>query len=504
MCTISTELDNKITEMVQENHPTISLTGFKNVGKATTVEALAKSNEVAKLLGLRENAAANKAKIIVTDCDEISAFDLFVHAKLCYKSLADFRNDYTLIYVLYDMYEVYLKNGDYSGTMKNSLKKYIASNDKTSFYYLTKFANENTIMKLCQILNKISMLLFDSWFKTLDSCVRNKYELLSEIRENDSPFKGIYVEFYEAMIERYNECINEVLAFVKERGGCSKLIRDTSEVLAFVKERGGCSKLIKDANEVVITVALTTKDCSHRYTKLLLQGKDMSLLTPVSDLTLIFRGISFLNSESTGSLFSGYGFNQENSYRCVNFINTEDFTEFTTESYGYEDYINYILKPFIDESFRTGKVLFVIDSTCAEEQLAKLSEIISYVTNPINLCILFTNVDNLMLSFADKYCSECKFSEKFKVHWKNCYNDAYDFLNSLLNDFKDNLPDNNTVLSVEANLAALDLMINEELKSVVDNNGISYPLALLKSVNMLLNKNNASKKPTSIGSMSYF
>lgn len=127
------------------------------------------------------------------------------------------------------------------------------------------------------------MLLFDSWFKTLDSCVRNKYELLSEIKENDSPFKGIYVEFYEAMIERYNECINEVLAFVKERGGYSKLI--------------------KDANEVVITVALTTKDCSHRYTKLLLQGKDMSLLTPVSDLTLIFRGISFLNSESTGSLF---------------------------------------------------------------------------------------------------------------------------------------------------------------------------------------------------------
>ena len=320
MCTISPKLYNKITEMVQENHPTISLTGFKNVGKATAVEALAKFNEVAKLLGLRENVAANKAKIIVTDCDDISAFDLFVHAKLCYKSLENFRNDYTLIYVLYDMYEVYLKDGDYSETMKNSLKKYIASNDKTSFYYLTKFANESTIMKLCQILNKISMLLFDSWFKTLDSCVRNKYELLSEIEENDSPFKGIYVEFYEAMIERYNECINEVLAFVKERGGYSKLI--------------------KDANEVVITVALTTKDCSHRYTKLLLQGKDMSLLTPVSDLTLIFRGISFLNSESTGSLFSGYGFNQENSYRCVNFINTEDFPEFTTESYDYEDYIN--------------------------------------------------------------------------------------------------------------------------------------------------------------------
>ena len=432
MCTISPKLYNKITEMVQENHPTISLTGFKNVGKATAVEALAKFNEVAKLLGLRENVAANKAKIIVTDCDDISAFDLFVHAKLCYKSLENFRSDYTLIYILYDMYEVYLKNGDYSGTMKNSLKKYIASNDKTSFYYLTKFANESTIMKLCQILNKISMLLFDSWFKTLDSCV------------------------------------------------------------------------IKGANEVVITVALTTKDCSHRYTKLLLQGKDMSLLTPVSDITLIFRGISFLNSESTGSLFSGYGFNQENSYRCVNFINTEDFPEFTTESNDYEDYINYILKPFIDESFRTGKVLFVIDSTCAEEQLAKLSEIISYVTNPINLCILFTNVDNLMLSFADKYCSEYKFSEKFKVHWKNCYNDAYDFLNSLLNDFKDNLPDNNIVLSVEANLAALDLMINEELKSVVDNNGISYPSALLKSVNMLLNKNNDSKKPTSIGNMNYF
>lgn len=484
MCTISPKLYNKITEMVQENHPIISLTGFKNVGKATAVEALAKSNEVAKLLGLRENAAANKAKIIVTDCDEISAFDLFVHAKLCYKSLADFRNDYTLIYILYDMYEVYLKNGDYSETMKNSLKKYIASNDKTSFYYLTKFANESTIMKLCQILNKISMPLFDSWFKQLYSCVRNKYELLSEIKENDSPFKGIYVEFYEAMIERYNECI--------------------SEVLAFVKERGGYSKLIKDANEVVITVALTTKDCSHRYTKLLLQGKDMSLLTPVSDLTLIFRSISFLNSESAGSLFSGYGVSQENSYRCVNFINTEDFPEFTKESYDYEDYINYILKPFIDESFRTGKVLFVIDSTCADEQLAKLSEIISYVTNPINLCILFTNVDNLMLSFADKYCSEYKFSEKFKVHWKNCYNDAYDFLNSLLNDFKDNLPDNNTVLFVEANLAALDLMINEELKSVVDNNGISYPSALLKSVNMLLNKNNDSKKPISIGNMNYF
>ena len=75
---------------------------------------------------------------------------------------------------------------------------------------------------------------------------------------------------------------------------------------------------------------------------------------------------------------------------------------------------------------------------------------------------------------------------------------------SLLNDFKDNLPDNNIVLSVEANLAALDLMINEELKSVVDNNGISYPSALLKSVNMLLNKNNDSKKPTSIGNMNYF
>lgn len=50
MCTISPKLYNKITEMVQENHPTISLTGFKNVGKATAVEALAKFNEVAKLL----------------------------------------------------------------------------------------------------------------------------------------------------------------------------------------------------------------------------------------------------------------------------------------------------------------------------------------------------------------------------------------------------------------------------------------------------------------------
>ena len=62
MCTISSKLYNKIIEMVQENHPTISLTGFKNVGKATAVEALAKFNEVAKLLGLRENVAANKAK----------------------------------------------------------------------------------------------------------------------------------------------------------------------------------------------------------------------------------------------------------------------------------------------------------------------------------------------------------------------------------------------------------------------------------------------------------
>lgn len=33
MCTISPKLYNKITEMVQENHPTISLTGLKTLAK---------------------------------------------------------------------------------------------------------------------------------------------------------------------------------------------------------------------------------------------------------------------------------------------------------------------------------------------------------------------------------------------------------------------------------------------------------------------------------------
>lgn len=79
---------------------TILLTGKKDSGKATVIEALAKSPDVQKLLQLRENTNAQGALITATNCNAIPEDVLLVSIGFKFKTIDTFRYSDTLEYIL--------------------------------------------------------------------------------------------------------------------------------------------------------------------------------------------------------------------------------------------------------------------------------------------------------------------------------------------------------------------------------------------------------------------
>ena len=69
---------------------TILLTGKKDSGKATAIEALAKSPDVQKLLRIRENINAPGALITATDCAAIPEDVLLVSIDFRFKTIDTF------------------------------------------------------------------------------------------------------------------------------------------------------------------------------------------------------------------------------------------------------------------------------------------------------------------------------------------------------------------------------------------------------------------------------
>ena len=75
---VDLELYNVAKRLVQSQYKTVLLTGFGDSGKATALEALAKSPAVQKLLRVRENLQSGENITLATDCKEIQEDELLV------------------------------------------------------------------------------------------------------------------------------------------------------------------------------------------------------------------------------------------------------------------------------------------------------------------------------------------------------------------------------------------------------------------------------------------
>lgn len=189
---------------------TILLTGKKDSGKATAIEALAKSPNVQKLLQLRENTNAPGALITATDCDAIPEDVLFVSIGFKFKTIDTFRYSDTLEYILCSTINTCENAGGYDSfrqILEKELKSKLCLLSSEVFKEISDADFSNLLTLLCEF--PLSKLV--SYYKSL----LNEYDFTLEqlairfsyfIRHCDE-LKDLKNDFYALVSRLVNQYI---------------------------------------------------------------------------------------------------------------------------------------------------------------------------------------------------------------------------------------------------------------------------------------------------------
>lgn len=186
---------------------TILLTGKKDSGKATAIEALAKSPDVQKLLRIRENINAPGALITATDCAAIPEDVLLVSIDFRFKTIDTFRYAGTLEYILCSTISKCETSGGYC-----SFNKILVNELKRQLYFLSseifKEISDVDFYNLLNILREFPLQDLVSHYKSL----LNEYDFdleqfavkFSYFISDHSELKDLKNDFYALVSKSVN------------------------------------------------------------------------------------------------------------------------------------------------------------------------------------------------------------------------------------------------------------------------------------------------------------
>lgn len=507
---VDLELYDVAKRLVQSQHKTVLLTGFGDSGKATALEALAKSPAVQKLLRVRENLQSGENITLATDCKEIQEDELLVALGIYYPDMKSLELSHTFVSVLHKAMRAYVCPTDestamcildalsevgveslmlkppkkieeykiaydvdsYTKTVKESLAKVLKEDGIVS--RILGEINEKELNRLASVILKLSPKDLFDWAK--DEHVN--LDILSNFRIAKDSAQFIRVvkdEFYETIIELSKQQISDVVKRFSQEG-------------AYVQK-------FANPDRFNIVISLTDDTDPELINDLLnsyFASKNNLYINPI----LIFRGndLLFTDMQTDGK-----------SFHTVTIKNTEDFPEYSDyEVEEYMDMVDYedVVYSFLDSGGITTSVIFLVDAS-TNASLEQTIGITECIRSRIPVFVVFTHFDQLMLSFAALNTNDNKFGDNVNIDWKDCYEKATHFLDNKINKMKQSLIENKYFhfydedfppkkdssrqviiedLFLGHSVAALNLTGNPQLQRIIENNRLAYPMVLCKAL----------------------
>ena len=426
MVKVTKELKNLVCNV--SDGTDVILTGFRDSGKATAIEALAQTFDVQYLLQVREGMQSTKTQVSVISYEDDFDFlldnkigylpedALIVTADLKYPEEKDFTTDRTFERIILDCMDAYENQEEFKQSLAKELKQEFSQENAkpNSFYYKLDYS-ESCYMELLNTLYRLPCDLLKTWQKTLSAAELEIYEAcminLKSLMQNSDILMHLRNCFYQIAAKYMKQKINSIVNSFKHLGAYVEEITDLRCRLTAVF----------DATDSNHTLGLLLTD----YT-----GLKWNLFTNVK---LVFRGDDWSLSCAAPKIMKGVYATRIHSTPGLSEY-TEAAGELLTETMS---------------STNCNKILFLIDATRAEHDLTTLSKIINgnafnFIYN-LKLCIVFTHFDRLLLNLSatDTGCSKFNLDTNYlgdeisNIHLK--YTVAKNKLDKLIDTFKKKL-----------------------------------------------------------------
>lgn len=429
MVEVTKELKNLVCNV--SDGTDVILTGFRDSGKATAVEALAKTFDVQYLLQVREGVQSTKTQISVVSYEDNFDFlldnktgylpedTLIVTADFKYPEEKDFVEDRTFERIILDCMDTYDNQEEFKQALAMELKQEFSQENAkpNSFYYKLGY-NEACCSELLNTLYRIPCDLLETWKETLRPVELEVYELcmikLKSLMRDSDVLLNLRHCFYQIVAKYMNENVNNIVNNFKHLGAHVEEITDLY----------GRIMVVFDATDSDHTLGLLLSD----YTRL-----KWNLFTNVR---LVFRGDDWSLSCAVPKIMKGVYATRVHS---------------TSDLPGYTEAAGRLLAETMSAT-NCSKILFLVDATKAEQDLTKLSKIINKIELDFKLYVVFTHYDQLLLNLSAMKTGVSKFNpstsylgdETVSIHLK--HTEAKNELNRLIEIFKNSLGDKKQIL----------------------------------------------------------
>lgn len=464
---------------------TILLTGKKDSGKATAIEALAKSPDVQKLLRIRENINAPGALITATDCAAIPEDVLLVSIDFRFKTIDTFRYAGTLEYILCSTISKCETSGGYCSFNKilvNELKRQLCFLSSEIF----KEISDVDFYNLLNILREFPLQDLVSHYKSL----LNEYDFdleqfavkFSYFISDHSELKDLKNDFYALVSKLVNQYIYTLIDNLED------------ERISFEQTENDYYKL---------TIAFDSEYSDLQLLKMLLCdyfSKDFSNgFTLFEKLELTFRVNEEVLFKSVENVPAGNNkFKIKNSdVHSVRLFCSDDLAEGVGRRYNeFYGTFNHIIKYM--NMYNCSQVIMTIDVTESYHPLTELVTLVNALPKNCKLHILFTHFENFILNVSLQLSTKGKFSQEFPFDWENGKQQAEKLFRNFAEDLKFTVQPNKQQCISWFSKVVLYTNLAEDLCDNDNHSGcVDYPSALGYTLDAVNHFSEKSKKEVS-------
>lgn len=290
---VTKELENLICDISVDTN--VILEGFRNSGKARTLEALTMTFHVQHLLQARENIQSTKTRISVLSC--INKFDhlfnneigclpedaLIVIANFKYPDEKDFITDGIFERIILDCMCICKNRDEFKQALAKSIKQEFSqeNSNHNSFYYKLSY-NESCYIELLDALFTLPYDLLKVWQESLRPEELKVYEAciirLKSLIQDSSILKDLRYCFYQIIIKYAKQKCNNVIDDFKQLGAHIEKITDLygriTVVFDVTRAEQDLTKLAKIVNKIEQDFELYTIFTNRdRFYLICLRGK---------------------------------------------------------------------------------------------------------------------------------------------------------------------------------------------------------------------------------------
>lgn len=476
---INEKMKDALAKVEGKGDPTV-VAGTTESGKTTTMNALAKSEDVQALLEIREasgKGSTAEESIIATDYDEIPEDKLIMIANLCQKKMADCNDDNEfLANAIYSAAKDYAKNPDdklYIAKMSKALANALDHPANESLAYKLKDMTEEDFNAMHHILSEFSieevMLIYNEMLAKNPKKGQKGVHIFIELLSARTSFAPSIQKFWEFVVELINRDVEELKSELRKTGAEIEVLND--DVCKFTTILG-----IEDADSKIVETLLKSEDGSKEYL--------------LSDISLIFRGADYLFDVKNVDLLTVSECDGKKIH-SLRFIDTQGL--FHATGVKTKDETERIID--ILSTYHSNKLLLVVSSFVTDtvkDGYEAIRLMLKESNRNIEIYVLYTHWDEYLKNFSQQNNKISKFSRgKASVNWNTKFAEATDKQSILSADFKSCLASNTSKNKPEIKgfyRASILLDPDSTMEDVLDENKITYPEALHGLVEQILDE----------------